>query len=128
MITREESLRRLAEILKKDNDGQDEGIDTSEPTESNADEAVQDHGASEHTEGEGSENNDILLGYISLYGGRILNKHVLDSRQLTRKEYLSLTKGLTRSQLLEHPLLYAFFRAEDQNEFNFFEWIKRFKA
>jgi len=127
MITREEALKRLAEIIKKDGNEQDEGTGASECAESNSHEAIQDDGASGHSEGEGSENSGILLEYYQQYGGRIVNQYILDSRQLTRKEYTALTKGLTQSQLLEHPLLYAFFRSEDQSEFNFFEWLGKFK-
>lgn len=127
MITREEALKRLAEILKKDNNEQDEGTSASECAESNSHETIQDDGATRHSEGEGSKNSSVLLEYYQQYGGRIVNQYILDSRQITRKEYLAMTKGMTQSQLLEHPLLYAFFRSEDQSEFNFFEWLGKFK-
>lgn len=126
MITREEALKRLAEIIAKGNDEKNEGDSTSECSEANAHETVQDDGAAGYSEGAGSQDSR-LLEYYGQFGGRIVNDYLLDSRQLTRKEYLAMTKGLTQSQLLEHPLLYAFFRSEDQSEFNFFEWLGKFK-
>lgn len=126
MITREEALRRLSEIIARGNDGKNERSDASEHTKTNTDEVVQDAGATRSSEGARSQDSR-LLDYYGQFGGRIVNDYILDSRQITRKEYLAMTRGLTQSQLLEHPLLYAFFRSEDQNEFNFFEWLGKFK-
>ena len=126
MITREEALRRLSEIIAKGGNEKNEGNSAYEHTEANTHETIQDDGAAGYSERERSQDSR-LLEYYGQFGGRIVNDYLLDSRQLTRKEYLAMTKGLTQSQLLEHPLLYAFFRSEDQSEFNFFEWLGKFK-
>lgn len=126
MITREEALNRLQQILNKGDKDAGEGISGSSNTHDNKVEDVKDVV-------ETKDNTDDRLNtrkvedYQAIFGGDVVNAYLLGTRQMTRKEYLSYSKGLTQEQLLQHPLLYCMFRSEDQGESNFFEWLARFK-
>jgi hypothetical protein len=61
-----------------------------------------------------------------VFGGKIVNGKVLGGRQMTRKEYLLYSKGLTQSQIMNHRYVYKMFRAEKQNEANFIHWTDSF--
>lgn len=62
----------------------------------------------------------------SEFGGQIINGKVIGGREMTRKEYLKYTKGLTCDEILKHKYLYKMFRAEKQNEVFFHRWVDSF--
>jgi hypothetical protein len=64
---------------------------------------------------------------VSRYGGKIYNDRLVDANTISRKEYLSITKNLTRDQVMSHPLVHVLFRSEGQSSSNFFEWVNSFK-
>lgn len=57
---------------------------------------------------------------------KIVNNKIMDGRQMTRKEYLSYSKGLTEDEVGDHPLVFKMFRSEDQGEANFLYWLEKF--
>ena len=83
----------------------------------------------EKTESTGEiEVSEELKQLAKQYDGKIYNNCILENKiQMSRKDYLSISKKLTHKQLLEHPLLYVMFRSEGQGDANFFEWTARFK-
>ena len=68
-----------------------------------------------------------LLEYQKMFeGSRIVNKKILGGKQMTKKEYRKIIKGMSRSEMYKHPLMHKMFRAEGQNEAQFPTWCKRF--
>jgi hypothetical protein len=134
-MSREDVLKQLAFITGKveASDVKSEGESSSQDINNNQEETVDD--ASEI----GSDNSEpvtenatgstasSLEDLQKVFGGNIVNKYLMDARQMTRKEYNQYSKGLTQSELLDHPLLYIMFRAENQAQVNFLEWVSRFK-
>jgi hypothetical protein len=59
-------------------------------------------------------------------GSKIVKNKILGGRQMTRKEYLQLKRGLTYEEIWTHPLLYKMFRSEGQNESFFTRWVENF--
>ena len=66
--------------------------------------------------------------YTIKYGGRLSENGVVigHTKDMTNVEYKILTKKMTQNELLKSPLLYVFFRAEDQKEANFYNWLEKF--
>lgn len=66
--------------------------------------------------------------YADKYGGEIKDSgYIIGGRQITSREYSSIVRGMTQNELLYHPMLYKLFRAENQKESNFIQWINKFK-
>ena len=66
--------------------------------------------------------------YAKEYNGKVVNNFILHFKTLMpRKEYLTLSKGMSEDEALGHPLLYVMFRSIDQNEVSFINWLGRFK-
>lgn len=138
IMSKEDVLKKLAQITGKvliDEEVYKE-IDlsiTCQDTDNSEEEIVDD--ASEvgdnnepgPSEEPAQESSAQVKEYLETFGGELVNNHLLNSRQMTRKEYLQLSKSLKQEELLAHPLLYVMFRSEDQGEQNFFDWINRFK-
>lgn len=74
-------------------------------------------------EGELATTTQKYRGEISK-GGKIINNKI----DMSRKEYLLLTKNMTQKDILNSPLLYLFFRAEGQVEGHFYNWLESFPA
>lgn len=69
-----------------------------------------------------------LLEYQKMFeGSKIVNKTIIGGRVMTRKEYLKITRGMTRQQYLNHPLVYKIFRAEGQVDASFMTFPNRFE-
>lgn len=66
--------------------------------------------------------------YTVKYGGNYSphGKLINHTKEMTNAEYKSLTKKMTQSELLKSPLLFVFFRAEEQNEGHFWHWLEKF--
>jgi hypothetical protein len=66
--------------------------------------------------------------YTVKYGGKYSENGVIigHTKDMTNAEYKSLTKKMTQSELLKSPLLFVFFRAEEQNEGHFWHWLEKF--
>jgi len=135
-MSKDEVLVKLAEITvntKELSHVQNQRIDTEEDINNNQKKTVDDAAAiggdttERFSENTTSESASSLEDLQKIFGGNIVNKYLMETRQMTRKEYLSYTKGLAQSELMDHPLLYTMFRSEDQAQVNFFEWINRFK-
>ncbi len=62
------------------------------------------------------------------YGGKYSTNGVIinHTKDMTNAEYKSLTKKMTQNELLKSPLLFVFFRAEEQNEGHFWHWLEKF--
>jgi hypothetical protein len=126
MITREEALNRLQEILNKGNKDGGERPSGSSNIDDNKVENAKD--VIEAGDNSGDRlNSHKVEDYQAVFGGDVSNVYLLGTRQMTRKEYLNYSKGLSQKDVLEHPLLYCMFRSEGQGEGNFFEWLSRFK-
>jgi hypothetical protein len=73
--------------------------------------------------------SEEVLEYQKMFIGSKLSKDntcIMDGRQMTRKEYLKLIKGLDRNSIFKHPLMYKMFRSEGQIEAAFPAWIEKF--
>lgn len=66
--------------------------------------------------------------YTVKYGGKYSTNGVIinHTKDMTNAEYKSLTKKMTQNELLKSPLLFVFFRAEEQNEGHFWHWLEKF--
>lgn len=66
--------------------------------------------------------------YSVKYGGKYSDNGVLicHTRDMSRSEYKEITKGMTQSEVLKHPLLHVLFRAEEQKEGHFYAWLENF--
>jgi hypothetical protein len=135
-MSKDEVLQKLAEITGKAKElsyVENQRVDASEDIDNNEEKAVDDIAEARSNTTERSSENSTTSATSSLedlqkiFGGNIVNKYLMDTRQMTRKEYIHYTKGLKRSELMDHPLLYLMFRSEDQAQVNFFDWINRFK-
>lgn len=136
MMSKEDILKRLAEItgkVKEYDDVKSQGDNASTDIDNNEEETLDDaiEIASDNSEPDAdsttASTSASLIEFQKIFGGNIVNKYLLEARQLTKKEYVQYCKGLTQAELLEHPLLYMLFRAEEQSQVNFFEWLNRFK-
>jgi hypothetical protein len=133
-MSKDEVLKRLAEITGKgDGDVKSQGDNTPADIDNNKEETV---GNASETRSDNSESiadsttpsaSPLLEEFKKIFGGNVVNEYLLDGRQMTKKEYAQYCKGLTQAELLGHPLLYMLFRAEDQSQVNFFEWLNKFK-
>ena len=133
-MSREDVIKKIAEITSKEFDYvESEGSSSSSHFDNNEEKIMDDVG-------EAGNNNTESVTQVSttgsstslddlqkIFGGIIVNKYLMETRQMTRKEYLQYAKGLKQSDVLDHPLLYSMFRSEDQSQVNFLEWIDRFK-
>ena len=134
IISKEDALKKLAEITGKGiiyveserNNASSDFDNNQEKIVVNATE-IERNTAERHATISTSNSSSSLDDLRNIFGGIVVNKYLMECRQMTKKEYLFYTKGIKQSDLLDHPLLYAMFRAEDQAEVNFFEWINRFK-
>lgn len=134
IISKEEILKKIAEITGKEVICvENKRTDSPQSVDNNEEEIVDDvvEARSDSTEG---SSEDITASTASsledlqkIFGGNIVNKYLINTRQMTRKEYLHYTKGLKQSEILENALLYVMFRSEGQAQVNFFEWLDRFK-
>ncbi len=69
-----------------------------------------------------------LIKYRNMFkGSKIVNGHIMNGRQMTRKEYLKYTRNMTEEEYFKHPLMYKIFRAEGQLDPNFLSFSNRFK-
>jgi hypothetical protein len=122
-MTIEEVRKRLAKIL-----GDEDAVGTS-GQESSVDNETQD--AKDAIQAKPNNRNKLEIRkveeYQSMFGGEIVNNYLMNNRQMTHEEYVSHSRGLKQEEMLSHPLMYAMFRADGQKEFNFFEWMSRFK-
>lgn len=73
-------------------------------------------------------NSQELIELAMKWGAEISQNGFLIENKIgmTRKDYLKHIKSLTQESLLSDPLLYVLFRAEEQGDANFFQWIERF--
>lgn len=69
------------------------------------------------------EQKSLLKHYL---GSTLHNGKLIHGRQMTRKEYLKVSKDLDQEELGEHPLLYKMFRSENQTEVFFPRWMDTF--
>lgn len=134
MMSKEDVLKKLAEITGKEVVCvASEGVSSQQDSDNNEEEIVDDavEAGSDSTERSSEDSTASATSSLEdlhkIFGGNIVNKYLMDARQMTRKEYLNYSKGLKQSELLEHPLLYVMFRSEGQAQVNFFEWLDRFK-
>ena len=74
------------------------------------------------------EKNGEATLYTIKYGGRLSENGVVigHTKDMTNAEYKSLTKKMTQNELLKSPLLFVFFRAIDQTEGHFWNWLEKF--
>lgn len=74
-----------------------------------------------------SDKNSIAT-LASKYEGEVsINGKIINfKKNMTRKEYLHETKKMSQDQVLNHPLLFVFFRSEDQDSAFFHEWLSKF--
>lgn len=133
-MSREDVIKKIAEITSKEfhyveneggssssylNNNEEKIMDDASETGNNNTESV--------TQISTASSSTSLDDLQKIFGGIIVNKYLMETRQMTRKEYLQYAKGLKQSDVLDHPLLYSMFRSEDQSQVNFLEWIDRFK-
>lgn len=90
-------------------------------------ESISEHIRGVQLHGEISSLNSDLDAMVKKYGGKIYNDRLVDADVMSRKEYLSIVRDLTRDQVVSHPLVHVLFRSEGQSSSNFFEWINSFK-
>jgi hypothetical protein len=145
MMTREEIMKKLAEIKGKSNAADqnispvcvgDGGISQpdsiqyvqEQPNEPiSVSDDVLDRSIEDVMEAEfvaSPELRELAMKWGADIGvsGKLINNHI----EMSRKDYLKQTKTLTRDQVLADPLLYIMFRSEEQGEPNFFSWLERF--
>lgn len=134
LMSREDVIKKIAEITSKEFDYvEDERSSSSSDFDNNEEKIVDDAGEAGSNSTESATQVTTAVSSTSLddlqkiFGGVIVNKYLMEARQMTRKEYLQYAKGLKQSEILDHPLLYCMFRSEDQSQVNFLEWIGRFK-
>lgn len=134
IMSKEDVLKKLAEITGREVVCvASEGVDPQQSSDNNEEKIVDNVVETGSDPAEGSTEDGAASATSSLedlqkiFGGNIVNKYLMDTRQMTRKEYLHYTKALNQSEVLEHPLLYIMFRSEGQAQVNFFEWLDRFK-
>lgn len=134
LMSREDVIRKIAEITSKEfehveNERSSSSSDSDNNEEKIVDDAceVRSNSAESTAQVTTSSTATSLNDLQKIFGGIIVNKYLMDTRQMTRKEYLQYSKGLKQSDVLDHPLMYSMFRSEDQSQVNFLEWIDRFK-
>ena len=134
LMSREDVIKKIAEITSKEFDYvESERGSSSSSAYNNEEKTMDDVGQIASDSSESITQVSTACSTTSLddlqkiFGGNIVNKYLMDTRQMTRKEYLQSTKGLKQSDVLDHPLLYSMFRSEDQPQVNFLEWVGRFK-
>lgn len=66
--------------------------------------------------------------YTIKYGGRYSGngKLIEHTQDMKKVEYNQITKKMTQKEVLNHPLLYVLFRAEEQKEGHFWSWLEQF--
>lgn len=69
-----------------------------------------------------------LLEFQKMFPGSTISDggKIMGGPQMSRKEYLKVTRNLTRDEVLYHPLHFKMFRAEGQTEAFYFRWVDRF--
>jgi hypothetical protein len=145
MMTREEIMKKLAEIKGTMNDrptimdtGSREQDNNVEPTLDVEDEPVSgpDNAPSDGgyraiesvVEVESFRPTPELIALAQTWQAEIgeTGKLVCNKVDMNRKDYLKHTRTITQEQLLDDPLMYVLFRSEEQPEGNFFHWLERF--
>jgi hypothetical protein len=81
-----------------------------------------------NTEAKSARDTSRDAELILRYGGKMSDngKLICETKQMTKKEYLTETKGLNDKDILAHPLLYVMFRSEGQTEGHFVQWLSKF--
>jgi hypothetical protein len=146
MMTREEIMKKLAEIKGTMNNDRPTIVDRTDRVQERIDEPA--HNIEEEVVS-GPDNTPSDDGYRAIesvvevesfrptpeltalaeaWQAEIgeTGKLVCNKVDMNRKDYLKHTRTITQEQLLDNPLMYVLFRSEEQPEGNFFHWLERF--